>query len=1025
MAKKSSSKSSTSKKSKATAAATAAATARSRYAAWIAQNKSKGNTQHETSGKDEASQHVPKNGKHKSIAADKSDSNFITEPAQAGRLSNKTNGDAMSSPPPRRRSGRRGDGGSPLLSITYNYPGGSEWDSFNNCWVKKGGKKVSSAKKEDVKTKTMPSQDDTTKPSSSLLVEEKSQDDNDVPPSLPQTHNPSANDKTDKQNDSSKHRNVLAAQAGSGTSTRPKLTPQTADTLNGTSISRDDEQSLSFQQQQKQQHATTEAEPNHQETSNTSKKKKKRLRQTKDKTAPQQQQEETFLVDPTKVNINDFCDICKINGDLMICFGKYKGKSIGCGKSVHIGCVGRTTIPSGDWICSSCARAAKFELAHKNPDYGYELNETVSEEEEVVKEKENQEEEESVVDMNLCFVCKAGGILIECYAEDGGREFGCHKLAHAACIGRSEIPKGDWICTSCAKQHGKKLPEGKDPSYGYAFPPQLSVGSRIEVYWPDDKTYYKADVTSYDGGSEVEIVYDDGVKEQLDLRKEDINVLNPSGPKQQKVPKTGRRRRDIPVGREWTKKLERLPGYRAFCDLVFIKLAQAGIRFVDFCSGSNRWEVVSKDRTLSKIKQTFRTRQIMQIEGQLNGRDHRFLNEDLGSFRMRIDVDPSFLVEACDDATCSESERDHEESDEYVYLFSDARDARFKLHSSSILPSVFQIFNSDSSRGDDVFVNAQIKHGLLDVCSTIRMNKKLESGRKTSEAFSPAPTASPYTYFYQPERAKRNTVVSTQYDIIRDILYRGGSASPKNGARKDSRLKKSKKKKESRKKGSKRSATSSQTAVPTKKARRSVKDGGKRIQSQPQHGTKHSNGTVPDHLEDTTDTSVSEDSDVRSREVQVEGWMNRYLEAKEFRKKNGHCIIPLNYPENPMLARWAKRQRYEYQRYKIGKGRHFLTPQRIRDLDDLGFCWEQKTCLWYQRYGELRDYIGLHGNTLVPTGYPPNKQLATWVKYQRRQKKLRDEGQPSTMTDEQVILLNGLDFAWTARDDASSLSHSL
>jgi hypothetical protein len=56
-----------------------------------------------------------------------------------------------------------------------------------------------------------------------------------------------------------------------------------------------------------------------------------------------------------------------------------------------------------------------------------------------------------------------------------------------------------------------------------------------------------------------------------------------------------------------------------------------------------------------------------------------------------------------------------------------------------------------------------------------------------------------------------------------------------------------------------------------------------------------------------------------------------------------------------------------------------MTDERIRVLEALGFCWEHKSSIWAQRYNELWVYIKEHGHTLVPTGYPPNKKLATWV----------------------------------------------
>eukprot|EP00980_Cylindrotheca_fusiformis_P002763 scaffold657_cov108-Cylindrotheca_fusiformis.AAC.4 len=76
---------------------------------------------------------------------------------------------------------------------------------------------------------------------------------------------------------------------------------------------------------------------------------------------------------------------------------------------------------------------------------------------------------------DLCCLCNDGGELMICSAGDGNDAIGCGKSFHMSCVGRNEIPSGDWICTSCAKDQGGKLSLIADvtslhPSYGYEFP---------------------------------------------------------------------------------------------------------------------------------------------------------------------------------------------------------------------------------------------------------------------------------------------------------------------------------------------------------------------------------------------------------------------------------------------------------------------------------------------------------------------------------------------------------------------------
>ena len=73
---------------------------------------------------------------------------------------------------------------------------------------------------------------------------------------------------------------------------------------------------------------------------------------------------------------------------------------------------------------------------------------------------------------------------------------------------------------------------------------------------------------------------------------------------------------------------------------------------------------------------------------------------------------------------------------------------------------------------------------------------------------------------------------------------------------------------------------------------------------------------------------------------------------------------------------------------------------------------------WDERLLELREFRREHGHSLVPHTYPPNPQLARWVKRQRRQYKLRKEGKASTMTSDREELLESLGFVWDSHQAA-------
>ena len=107
-----------------------------------------------------------------------------------------------------------------------------------------------------------------------------------------------------------------------------------------------------------------------------------------------------------------------------------------------------------------------------------------------------------------------------------------------------------------------------------------------------------------------------------------------------------------------------------------------------------------------------------------------------------------------------------------------------------------------------------------------------------------------------------------------------------------------------------------------------------------------------------------------------------------FVAKHGHCNIPYNYPEDMQLARWAKRQRYQYKLYmekqagKKTKNVPSITGERIKALNSVGFCWNLHEIGWEAMLQEFKQYVLKKGNGRVPKGVP---KLGRWVGAQRTQ----------------------------------------
>ncbi len=163
--------------------------------------------------------------------------------------------------------------------------------------------------------------------------------------------------------------------------------------------------------------------------------------------------------------------------------------------------------------------------------------------------------------------------------------------------------------------------------------------------------------------------------------------------------------------------------------------------------------------------------------------------------------------------------------------------------------------------------------------------------------------------------------------------------------------------------------------------------------------------------------------DVKFRAYQAENWTEKFEELLRFREENGHCLVPNCHPENPALAQWTKRQRYQYKLKQDGK-RSTITDERVRALDEAGFVWDSHKAVWAERLEELKDFKKRYKHCNVPSRYKPNHQLAIWVKRQRRQWKNKLDRLPNCMTDERQNALEAIGFVWDMKKGKRSPQNS-
>ena len=152
----------------------------------------------------------------------------------------------------------------------------------------------------------------------------------------------------------------------------------------------------------------------------------------------------------------------------------------------------------------------------------------------------------------------------------------------------------------------------------------------------------------------------------------------------------------------------------------------------------------------------------------------------------------------------------------------------------------------------------------------------------------------------------------------------------------------------------------------------------------------------------------------RFRPYQYEQWQGKFEELCEFKRIHGHCNVPRKQKGTTMLWRWVKRQKYQYKLFREGK-QSTLSQERISALENVGVQWDYHGSTWSERLAELTTYCQVNGHCNVPSKYPANPQLSTWVKCQRRQYKLYQSGKPSNITSERIEALAELDFVFEPR----------
>ena len=134
----------------------------------------------------------------------------------------------------------------------------------------------------------------------------------------------------------------------------------------------------------------------------------------------------------------------------------------------------------------------------------------------------------------------------------------------------------------------------------------------------------------------------------------------------------------------------------------------------------------------------------------------------------------------------------------------------------------------------------------------------------------------------------------------------------------------------------------------------------------------------------------------------AEEWELRFTALKEFREREGHCDVPRGVVLNGVkLGQWVHHQRNFFREKK------WLSAERIKKLDAIGFSWDPFADQWEKAFVELQRFHAQEGHCRVPRNLSVNGlSLGSWVKSQRLRTKL--------LTPERIKRLKSLGFTWSA-----------
>ena len=146
------------------------------------------------------------------------------------------------------------------------------------------------------------------------------------------------------------------------------------------------------------------------------------------------------------------------------------------------------------------------------------------------------------------------------------------------------------------------------------------------------------------------------------------------------------------------------------------------------------------------------------------------------------------------------------------------------------------------------------------------------------------------------------------------------------------------------------------------------------------------------------------DLDELRRSIDVEivdrlgmGWDEWYGLLQRFQKREGHCFVSRGYELDGLnLGDWVN---------NVRAGRVHVTPDQLKRLNSIGFCWDPRSEKWEQGFAALEMFHLREGHCRIAALHEEDgRKLGVWVSSQRSNKK--------QLSPDQLKRLDSLGFIW-------------